>query len=259
MARPIGIPYAWTDPQTGARTCPACGLIIPEDYTAGGEPASMNYAEHYLSLHDTGRAEEFYRTAAAPHGTVYCRDRAGRWWACLDGRREPVDGELGAMFTQAAMDTATESGSLIPAGPQPAAEPQRTVDLGQLAEQEAAQTLALVLGAEPGSVLSALPDGRDDRPDEHGRHTKTANVTHSAAEYARFTGCPGCRAMAAAEARAHNGGFHGHYGRRWEAAHPGVPNAHMAADCPDGYRPASWRPGFCYCETCRIRRDAIGF
>lgn len=38
-----------------------------------------------------------------------------------------------------------------------------------------------------------LPDGSDDEPDEHGRHTKTVNVLHSAAEYARFPGCAECR------------------------------------------------------------------
>jgi hypothetical protein len=33
----------------------------------------------------------------------------------------------------------------------------------------------------------------------------------------------------------------------------------MVAGCPDGYRPNDWRPGFCYCQTCRQRRAVLGF
>jgi len=41
-----------------------------------------------------------------------------------------------------------------------------------------------------------LPDGSDDAPDEHGRHTKTVNVLHSAQQYQRFPGCEDCRSLA---------------------------------------------------------------
>jgi hypothetical protein len=49
--RPIGIPYAWTDPDTGARHCPACGQVIPETYDRHGEQVTRNYAAHYEQAH----------------------------------------------------------------------------------------------------------------------------------------------------------------------------------------------------------------
>jgi len=45
------IPYAWTDPDTGDRHCPACQAVIAEDYDAEGEPLTHNYADHYLREH----------------------------------------------------------------------------------------------------------------------------------------------------------------------------------------------------------------
>lgn len=47
-----------------------------------------------------------------------------------------------------------------------------------------------------GTLLYRLPDGSDDIPDEHGNHTKTVNVLHSADQAARFPGCPACRSIA---------------------------------------------------------------
>jgi hypothetical protein len=47
----VGIPYAWTDPQTGARTCPACQAVIAEDYDGHGEPLTRHYADHYEREH----------------------------------------------------------------------------------------------------------------------------------------------------------------------------------------------------------------
>jgi hypothetical protein len=43
------------------------------------------------------------------------------------------------------------------------------------------------------SYLYLLPDGSDDMPDADGRHTRTVNVLHSAAQFARFPGCADCR------------------------------------------------------------------
>lgn len=45
------------------------------------------------------------------------------------------------------------------------------------------------------TYMYRLPDGSDDTPDEHGNHTKTVNVVHSAEQYARFPGCASCRRM----------------------------------------------------------------
>jgi hypothetical protein len=44
--------------------------------------------------------------------------------------------------------------------------------------------------------IRRLPDGNDDAPDEHGRHTRTVNVMHSADQYKRFNGCDQCKSMA---------------------------------------------------------------
>lgn len=41
-----------------------------------------------------------------------------------------------------------------------------------------------------------LPDGSRDTPDEHGNHTSTVNVLHSAEQARRFPGCEHCRALA---------------------------------------------------------------
>jgi hypothetical protein len=141
--------------------------------------------------------------------------------------------------------------------------------LTALAQAEAGEGLALVLTARPGSMLYQLPGGRDDKPDAEGRHTKTVNTMHAAIEYARFPGCEHCRAMAQADARCHNRGFHGHYSGTWAADHPGTPNAHYADECPDGYQPPNWEPGLvvaderlpsrCHCDSCRDRRAVIGF
>jgi hypothetical protein len=48
--------------------------------------------------------------------------------------------------------------------------------------------------------LYTLPDGSTDTPDDQGRHTATANVMHSAAEFARFPGCEQCASMARMQA-----------------------------------------------------------
>jgi len=45
------------------------------------------------------------------------------------------------------------------------------------------------------TYLYRLPDGSDDTPTPDGRHTKTAGVLHSAAQYARFPGCEECRGI----------------------------------------------------------------
>jgi len=47
----IGIPYAWTDPGTGERVCPACSKRIAEQYDADGEALTVNYAAHYEAEH----------------------------------------------------------------------------------------------------------------------------------------------------------------------------------------------------------------
>ena len=49
--RAVGIPYAWTDPETGARTCPACQAVIAEDHNPDGEPLTRHYADHYQREH----------------------------------------------------------------------------------------------------------------------------------------------------------------------------------------------------------------
>ena len=41
-----------------------------------------------------------------------------------------------------------------------------------------------------------VPDGSSDTPDQHGGHTATVNVMHSARSYARFPGCTSCRSIA---------------------------------------------------------------
>lgn len=45
-----------------------------------------------------------------------------------------------------------------------------------------------------------LPDGSDDTPDNRGRHTKTLNVAHSAAQAKRFPGCEICTSIAESDA-----------------------------------------------------------
>ena len=47
----VGIPYAWTNPQTGARTCPECQQVIAETYDDRGDCRSQNYALHYERDH----------------------------------------------------------------------------------------------------------------------------------------------------------------------------------------------------------------
>jgi hypothetical protein len=47
----VGIPYGWTDPETGAVTCPACQAVIAEEVSATGEPTTANYAQHYAETH----------------------------------------------------------------------------------------------------------------------------------------------------------------------------------------------------------------
>jgi hypothetical protein len=51
------------------------------------------------------------------------------------------------------------------------------------------------------SYSYTLPDGSNDAPDEHGRHTATGSVMHSAAEFARFPGCEQCAGMARLQAQ----------------------------------------------------------
>jgi hypothetical protein len=46
------------------------------------------------------------------------------------------------------------------------------------------------------TYIYTLPDGSDDTPDEHGNHTATVNVWHSAAQAERFPGCESCRSLA---------------------------------------------------------------
>ena len=48
---PVGIPYAWTDPDTGARTCPDCGAVIAEAYDVTGEQTTSNYVGHWTAEH----------------------------------------------------------------------------------------------------------------------------------------------------------------------------------------------------------------
>jgi hypothetical protein len=52
----IGVPYAFADPETGARECPVCAEWIPETYdfttdTIDGEQVTRNYADHYAREH----------------------------------------------------------------------------------------------------------------------------------------------------------------------------------------------------------------
>jgi hypothetical protein len=112
---------------------------------------------------------------------------------------------------------------------------------------------AMTTNSQPACTYR-VPDGSDDQPDEHGRHTKTVNVLHSALELARFPGCEQCRSIAEDEARAHNAGFHSHYNPRTRGS-----ESHSVADCPAGYTPLDWRDGVCHCETCQTRRAVIGF
>jgi hypothetical protein len=107
---------------------------------------------------------------------------------------------------------------------------------------------------QEGAALYRRPDGSDDWPDIHGRHTKTANVLHSALQLARFPGCDTCRIIAEGEARSHNAGNHTHYDPR-----TGQPVTHDVADCPLGFTPSGWRDGRCHCDVCQTRRAAIGF
>jgi hypothetical protein len=52
----FGVPYAWTDPETGERVCPKCKERIAETYDGFGEQVSRGYAFHYLREHTDEKA-----------------------------------------------------------------------------------------------------------------------------------------------------------------------------------------------------------
>lgn len=73
--------------------------------------------------------------------------------------------------------------------------------LGRLQQEFQANSAAIgrvLLGEteDEQTFTYRLPDGSDDVPDEHGRHTKTVNVRHSAKDFLRFPGCEHCRSIA---------------------------------------------------------------
>lgn len=52
MGGMIGIPYAWTDPETGERVCPVCAERIAEAHDVDGEQTTNAYGEHYAERHE---------------------------------------------------------------------------------------------------------------------------------------------------------------------------------------------------------------